>query len=83
MGALLERTTAPTGCPESQDDRSPDTVSSLLRVLHSEAESALVLKTVLRTWLGDHDPSPPLRLSLRANGFGLLLNEYDSAHHHS
>jgi hypothetical protein len=77
MGALLERTAAPTG-----DDRSPDTVSSLLRVLHSEAESALALKTVLKIWLGDHDPSPPLRLSLRANGFGLLLNEYDAAHHH-
>jgi hypothetical protein len=75
MGALLERPTAPTG-----DDRSPDTVSSLLRALHREAESAGTLKTVLKIWLGDHDPSPPLRLSLRANGFGLLLNEYDAAH---
>jgi hypothetical protein len=83
MGALLERTTAPTGGRESQDDCSPDTVPSLLRVLHRETESALALKSVLKGWLGDHEPSPPLRLSLRANGFGLLLNEYDSTHHHS
>jgi hypothetical protein len=83
MGALLERTTAPTGDDRSHDDGSPHTVPSLLRVLHRETESALALKSVLRVWLDDHDPSPPLRLSLRANGFGLLLNEYDSEHSHS
>jgi hypothetical protein len=78
MGALLEKTTAPAG-----GHGSPDTVPSLLRELHSQAESVLALKSVLKGWLGDHDPSPPLRLSLRANGFGLLLNEYDSEHSHS
>ncbi len=49
----------------------------LLRNLHIESQSVHRQQDTLRHWLDDHDPSKPLRISLRANGFGLLLNEVD------
>ncbi|OBF27856.1 hypothetical protein [Mycobacterium sp. ACS4331] len=65
MGALLE---------------GPATLSMLLRALHAERQSVLRQQDVLRAWLDGHDPNKSLRISLRANGFGLLLNEFDAAH---
>ena len=67
MGAILE---------------GPATLSSLFRALHVERQSALRQQDVLRHWLDGHDPNKSLRISLRANGFGLLLNEFDAAHPH-
>ena len=76
MGALLEKTTAGVA------DDSLATLPTLLRVLHAETQSVHRQQDVLRHWLDDHDPSKPLRISLRANGFGLLLNQVDAAKHH-
>jgi hypothetical protein len=73
MGALLEKKAADSG------ESSPATLSSLLRALHAERQSALRQQGVLRHWLDEHDPGKSLRISLRANGFGLLLNEIDAA----
>lgn len=72
MGALLERAT-------SGGQNFPDTLPGLLRSLHIETHSAHRLHPEVRHWLDDHEPSPPLRLSIRANGFGLLLSELDAA----
>lgn len=71
MGALLENTAGD----------SPNTVPSLLRELHAEQQPVHRQQDLLRHWLDDHDPSKPLRISLRANGYGLLLNEADAEHH--
>ena len=76
MGALLEKTTA------GVSDDSLATLPTLLRVLHAETQSVHRQQDVLRHWLDDHDPSKPLRISLRANGFGLLLNQVDAARQH-
>lgn len=73
MGALLEKKAGDSG------DSSPETLARLLRDLHAERQSALKQQDVLRHWLDDHDPTKPLRISLRANGYGLLLNEVDAA----
>ncbi|WP_197382310.1 hypothetical protein [Mycolicibacterium mengxianglii] len=72
MGALLAITAAGEPGP-------PNTLPRLLHLLHIEAQSAHQQQSVLRHWLDYHDPSPPLRVSMRANGFGLLLNELDAA----
>jgi hypothetical protein len=58
---------------ETQDSSSPATVPILLRALHMNTASAQTQLTVLKAWLQDHEPSQPLRLSLRENGFGVLL----------
>jgi hypothetical protein len=34
-------------------------------------------KVALGTWLMIHEPARPLRISLRENGYGLLLKETD------
>jgi hypothetical protein len=76
MGALLEKTVGDSG------ESSPATLARLLRELHAERQSALKQQDVLRHWLDDHDPNKSLRISLRANGYGLLLNEIDAQHKH-
>lgn len=53
----------------------PHSVSALLRTLHMTDASVDKQKVVLREWLHDHLPDPELRLSLRRNGYGLLLDE--------
>ncbi|CAJ1585020.1 hypothetical protein [[Mycobacterium] wendilense] len=72
MGALLEDSASASG------DGSPATLPRLLRVLHAEGQTIHRQQDILRHWLGDHDPSKPLRISLRANGFGRLLDELDA-----
>jgi hypothetical protein len=76
MGALLER-------PVNSGDDSPATLPNLLRVLHAEARSVHQQQDLLKHWLDDHDPSKSLRISLRANGFGLLLNQMDAGRRHN
>jgi hypothetical protein len=53
-------------------------LATLLRILHAESQSALRQQQVLWRWLDGHDPSKQLRISLRANGFGMLLNQIDA-----
>jgi hypothetical protein len=59
------------GSPSTQ----PHTMSALLRTLHINDMSVDKQKVVLREWLHDHTPDPDLRLSMRRNGYGLLLDE--------
>ena len=53
----------------------PHTASALLRTLHINDVSVDKQKDVLREWLHDHVPDHELRLSLRRNGYGILLDE--------
>ncbi len=53
----------------------PTSMLPLLRELgvdHSSVEKQIPL---LRDWLAHHPPNPMLRVSLRCNGYGLLLKE--------
>jgi hypothetical protein len=53
----------------------PHTASALLRTLHINDVSIDKQKGALREWLHDHTPDHELRLSLRRNGYGKLLDE--------
>ena len=53
----------------------PATVSALLRSLHHHDKSAAAQRVALRGWLVDHCPSKALRISLRSNGYGVLLRD--------
>jgi hypothetical protein len=55
----------------------PATVSILLRELGMSHASVEKQKVALGTWLMIHEPARPLRISLRENGYGLLLKEAD------
>jgi hypothetical protein len=55
----------------------PATVSTLLRELGMSHECVEKTRVALGTWLTSHEPQPPLRLSLRENGYGPLLQESD------
>ena len=57
----------------------PTSVPALLRELSMDHASAENQKAALRAWLIDNTPDPALRLSLRGNGFGLLLKETSDA----
>lgn len=61
--------------PQHGELRPPATVSALLRALHMNDKSVRAQKYALRGWLDEHPPSKELRLSLRSNGFGILLTE--------
>jgi hypothetical protein len=37
-------------------------------------------RAALGTWLSTHEPGRPLRLSLRENGYGPLLQHFDDEH---
>lgn len=50
-------------------------MSALLRTLHMNDKSVRAQKFALRDWLNEHPPGEALRLSLRSNGFGILLRE--------
>jgi hypothetical protein len=51
----------------------PETVPVLLRTLHIDDTSVQAQRVALRGWLIDHPPSKALRISLRCNGYGVLL----------
>jgi hypothetical protein len=51
----------------------PRTVPELLRELHVNDVSVANQKFAIASWLTDYRPSRDLVLSLRANGYGLLL----------
>jgi hypothetical protein len=64
--------------PAQPDDVAGlSSVTRLLRLLHAQDASAERQKAVIRAWLVDNTPSPPLRFSLRSNGYGLLVDETD------
>ena len=53
----------------------PHTAPALLRELHIDHVSVDKQKDVLRDWLRYHKPDHSLWMSLRSNGYGLLLDE--------
>ena len=55
--------------------RPPATASALNRMLGIEGLSIYRQKPVLHDWLIENPPSPELRISLRRNGYGLILDE--------
>lgn len=61
----------------SVDSTQPATVSALLRELGMSHACVEKQKAALVTWLMIHDAGRPLRISLRENGFGLLLKQTD------
>lgn len=68
----------PVRRPRPTDSAEPASVPALLRVLDSTTNSAQAQRAAIKGWLTDHTPSPPLRLSLHANGYGLLLDRLRS-----
>jgi hypothetical protein len=52
----------------------PETAVALLRMLGIQHASIEQQKPLLRTWLTANLPSPGLRISLRRNGYGFVLN---------
>ena len=54
---------------------SPDTVPGLVRMLNVKDASADKQAAALKVWLKANPPSPSLRLSLLANGYGHVLDE--------
>jgi hypothetical protein len=55
----------------------PATASTLLRELGMSQACVEKQRVALGAWLLSHEPARPLRLSLRENGFGLLLKKTD------
>ncbi len=60
----------------------PATVSSLLRELGLSHACVEKTRVALGAWLSSHEPDRRLRLSLRENGYGLLLQDIDDKHPH-
>ncbi|MDX1883753.1 hypothetical protein [Mycolicibacterium sp. 120270] len=58
----------------------PATVSSLLRELGMSHACVEKTRIALGDWLTSHEPDRPLRLSLRENGYGPLLQDFDDKH---
>jgi hypothetical protein len=52
----------------------PTTLPALLRALDVDGAPVTRQKVAIRAWLDRNRANPALRLSLRRNGFGLLLN---------
>ncbi len=67
----VEPTETAVGSPQ------PATVCALLRELGMSHSCVVKQKSALRTWLMIHEAQRPLRISLRENGYGLLLKETD------
>jgi hypothetical protein len=55
----------------------PETVSALLRELGMSHACVEKQRVALGTWLMIHEAHKPLRISLRENGYGLLLKRTD------
>jgi CRP/FNR family transcriptional regulator, cyclic AMP receptor protein len=53
----------------------PDTAVALLRMLGIHAACVEQQKPLLRTWLNANPPSRELRISLRRNGYGFVLDD--------
>ena len=53
----------------------PETVRALLPRLHVENASAMRQVDALRAWLRDNIPSTALPVSMRRNGYGILLDQ--------
>jgi hypothetical protein len=53
----------------------PNTASALLRMLRIHNVSVEQQKPALRAWLIDNPPNPALRISLRSNGYGPLIDD--------
>lgn len=51
----------------------PTTLSALLRLLGVQNVSAQQHRPALAEWFAHNTPSPELRISLRANGYGVLF----------
>ncbi|ORB68287.1 hypothetical protein [Mycobacterium scrofulaceum] len=51
----------------------PTTLSALLRLLGVQHDSAYQQRPALTKWLEHNTPGPDLRVSLRANGYGVLF----------
>jgi hypothetical protein len=51
----------------------PNTTSALLRQLGIQHDSALNQRPVLAKWLARNTATKELKVSLRANGYGLFL----------
>jgi hypothetical protein len=52
----------------------PETVAELLRQLGLRNASALQEADALRAWVRDNVPNQALRVSIRRNGYGFLLD---------
>lgn len=59
--------------PRQREAGTPASVPALLRALQISDKSVEAQKVALRGWLTDHPPSEALRISLRSNGYGVLL----------
>ncbi len=68
-------TVEPTATPVGSTQ--PETVSALLRELGMSNSCVLKQKVALGTWLMIHEAPKHLRISLRENGYGLLLRQTD------
>ena len=58
-----------------QRPAQPETVTALLRQLHMDKASAMREVDALRAWLRDNFPNAALRVSMRRNGYGILLDQ--------
>ncbi|MES3665773.1 hypothetical protein [Mycobacterium intracellulare] len=65
----MAKPTNPFPVPASQ----PATLPALLRYLGIQHATVEEHRRILTRWLQHNTPAPSLRLSLRANGYGLLL----------
>lgn len=72
----------PPRCAASRDiatnpvtsHHGPSTMPALMRMLGISSESARHQHEALKRWLSSNTPHPVLRISLRQNGYGLLLD---------
>ena len=62
------------------EETQPTSLSALLRELGLQRASVEKQKPALRAWLSTHPANPQLRVSMRCNGYGLLLREESVAH---
>lgn len=53
----------------------PETVVTLLRQLGVRNASGTEIANVLRAWVRDNVPNTELRLSIRRNGYGSILDQ--------
>jgi hypothetical protein len=62
---------------DAAETAQPATASALLRQLGIAHVSVEKQKVHLERWLLEHEPQRRLRISLRENGYGLLVKETD------
>ncbi len=60
---------------QQREPGEPATVPALLRTLHIDDKSVEAQFDTLRGWLIEHPPGKALRISLRSNGYGVLLRD--------